>query len=307
MAHAFESQSSKLIAPSMRGWRRTHSRTRPNGSRRKYDQRHESVQIDVLRKIFEQWIAQTPPGWQRLMSKTADKLMAVQESRQKAMLCMARNREEAIAVAPDQSHGMTRLQCKGIDRFEAVLALTYTASDVAIRFGMDAATDQVVRGILRKAAISSHCICRQCGAPGRPRRWASYGAKPDSSLNLFKSVEVPEKLEVHFGTFCAHCAAPLMLQEHLCVLEESIVHLQMRGRHVALFDIPPLLHPSFLSRIQKHRSAQERLSDQKPKILAAGCLDEVTCGEKEASSNMPLSLFMEWACYWMEVKKKMNF
>ncbi|MEH3085449.1 MAG: hypothetical protein PGN26_02665 [Xylophilus ampelinus] len=186
--------------------------------------------------------------------------------------------------------------------------MAYTAGDTEIQFGLDPAADHVVWGILRKTVAASQCTCRQCGAAGRLRMWTSYGAgaRPDRSSKLSEVSENLNNPVDHFETLCVDCAAPQMLQEHLCVLSECIVPLQQRGQPVTLADVPPLLHPSFLIKLRKQAVEWNRSIDGRSEASSRVCDDDENRDENTLPASMSLPLFVDWAQGWMEIKRKLS-
>jgi hypothetical protein len=295
-------------ASSMRRWSQLQRHRRLRHARTTCDSRHDSVEIEVVRKIFENWMAQTPPGWRRLISRTVDKLVAVMEPREQTKRSIERRRKESLSATQLQPREIAPFQRQRINRFEAILSMAYIASDTEIQFGLDPAADSVVWGILRKAMAASQCTCRQCGAAGRLRMWTIYGAgaSPEGSPKLFRAAENLDNPVDHFETLCVDCAAPQMLQEHLCVLSECIGLLQKRGQPVTLADVPPLLHPSFLIKLRKQAVERNRLIDRRSEASSMACDDDENHDENTLPARMSLSLFVDWAHGWMEIRRRLS-
>lgn len=97
-------------------------------------------------------------------------------------------------------------------------------------WALPAQVSAVLLGIARKAQQRANWTCSACGCAGRRREMGEDGQ----------------------ATLCAPCAAPLLLEHDLWVLQQSLPFLRGVNALVSSHQIPKLLRPSFCLEVAGH-------------------------------------------------------
>ena len=125
---------------------------------------------------------------------------------------------------------------------------------------LPAQADAVLLGIARKAQMRAQWICSACGCAGGRREMSEDGQ----------------------ATLCASCAAPLLLEHDLWVLQQSVPFLRGVNVPVSPRQTPKLLRPSFWQEAPRHPQ------------------DHGSAGQ----TRMSAARFLAWAARWQAIGER---